>query len=118
MEVSSGGNSMSSETTSGDAAAIAAAQAESVVHVLPQMLDLVQASHLRDDMVRVAGETNTVLDAAAVERMSTPCAQILIAAGRAAQATGKSFKITNASDVFRAGIADLGLQAEFSNWME
>ena len=109
---------MSSETTSGDAGSIAGTPGEALAHVLPQMLDLVQASHLRDDMVRVAGETSILLDAAAVERMSTPCAQILTAAGRAAQATGKSFKITNASDVFRAAIADLGLQAEFSNWME
>jgi anti-anti-sigma regulatory factor len=82
------------------------------------MLDLVQALHLRDDMLRLAGDDCILLDAAVVERMSTPCAQILLAAGRAARASDKSFKITNASEVFRTAIAALGLQADFSNWME
>jgi anti-anti-sigma regulatory factor len=88
------------------------------VHLLPQMLDLVQATHLRDDMMRLAGAGGLLLDASAVERMSTPCAQVLLAAARAAQASKESFKITNASETFRTAIAELGLQSEFSNWME
>jgi hypothetical protein len=50
--------------------------------------------------------------------MSTPCAQILLAAARAAQAARKPFKIRNGSETFRTAIADLGLEAEFSNWIE
>jgi chemotaxis protein CheX len=87
-------------------------------HLLPQMLDLVQAMHLRDDLVRLADTDSILLDAGEVERMSTPCAQILLAAARAARASDKSFKITNASETFRTAIADLGLDSEFSNWME
>ena len=87
-------------------------------HLLPQMLDLVQAMQLRDDMMRLVGADSVLLDAGAVERMSTPCAQILLAAARAAGASRKPFKITNASETFRTAIADLGLDSEFSNWME
>jgi chemotaxis protein CheX len=88
------------------------------VHLLPQMLDLVQANHLRDDMMRLVDMDSILLDAGAVERMSTPCAQILLAAARAAQAARKTFKIRNGSETFRMAIADLGLEAEFSNWIE
>jgi chemotaxis protein CheX len=87
-------------------------------HLLPQMLDLVQATHLRDDMVRLVDMDRILLDAGEVERMSTPCAQILLATARAAQSARKSFKIRNASETFRTAIADLGLEAEFSNWIE
>lgn len=89
-----------------------------ISHTLPQMLDLVQATHLRDDMVRLIGADELELDAAAVERMSTPCVQVLLAAGRAAQASKKTFKIINASEIFRTAIADLGLQSEFGKWMD
>jgi anti-anti-sigma regulatory factor len=84
---------------------------------LPQMLDIVQAQGLRDDLVRLLGQGALTLDAGAVDRMSTPSAQVLLAAGRAADAAGREFQIINASDVFRAALADLGLQAEFKNWM-
>ena len=84
---------------------------------LPEMLDLTQATHLRDSMTRLSAESSILLDASSVERMSTPCVQILLVVGLAAQATGKSFKISNASEVFRTAIADLGLHPEFSNWM-
>lgn len=96
----------------------ASSASASGAHLLPQMLDLVQAMHLRDDMMRLVAADSILLDAAAVERMSTPCAQILLAAARAAAASRKPFKITKASETFRTAIADLGLESEFSNWME
>jgi chemotaxis protein CheX len=84
---------------------------------LPQVLDLTQAQNLRDSMAARLSEGPLVLDASAVERMSTPCAQVLLAAGRAADLAGSPFHIINVSDVFRTALADLGLQAEFKNWM-
>jgi chemotaxis protein CheX len=84
---------------------------------LPQVLDLTQAQNLRDTMVARLSDGPRILDASAVERMSTPCAQVLLAAGRAADLAGSAFQIINASDVFRTALADLGLEAEFNNWM-
>ncbi|MGO9357708.1 MAG: STAS domain-containing protein [Xanthobacteraceae bacterium] len=85
---------------------------------LPQVLDLTQAQALRDrvaDHLR-AGALN--LDAGAVERASTPCLQVLLAAGRAAERAGTAYRILNASDAFGSALADLGLRAEFSKWMD
>jgi len=50
--------------------------------------------------------------------MSTPCAQVLLAAGRAAVSMGISFRIMNASTVFRTALADLGLERAFSDWID
>jgi anti-anti-sigma regulatory factor len=84
---------------------------------LPQTLDLTQARPLRDNMIALLQGGGIVLDAAAVERMSTPCVQVLLAAGHAADASNSRFQIVNASDCFRAAIDDLGLQSQFTNWM-
>jgi chemotaxis protein CheX len=86
-------------------------------HGLPQILDLTQARELRDRMLTLLATGTVVLDASAVDRMSTPCAQVLLATGRAADAADARFQIVNASHVFRTALADLGLQSEFSNWM-
>jgi anti-anti-sigma regulatory factor len=86
-------------------------------NTLPQVLDLTQAQNLRDSMTALLADGTLVLDASDVERMSTPCTQVLLATGRAADLAGSSFQIINVSDVFRSALADLGLQAEFKNWM-
>ncbi|MGY3454456.1 STAS domain-containing protein [Bradyrhizobium sp. USDA 4353] len=92
--------------------------AASVAYALPQMLDLTQAVPLRDEMVRLAAAGSIALDASGVERMSTPCVQILLAAARGAKAANKPFKITQASELFRTAVAELGLRNEFEDWME
>jgi anti-anti-sigma regulatory factor len=84
---------------------------------LPQVLDLTRAQDLRETMAAQLGDGSVLLDASAVERMSTPCVQVLLAVGRAADLAGSPFQIIDASDAFRAALADLGLQAEFKNWM-
>lgn len=87
-------------------------------HRLPQLLDFAQAQNLRDTLAALLRDGALALDASAVERMSTPCAQVLLATGRAAGTAGTSFEIRNASDVFRTALADLGLQTEFKNWID
>jgi anti-anti-sigma regulatory factor len=84
---------------------------------LPAILDLSLASTLKDLLAASLEANAAVVDAAAVERMSTPCAQIFLAAGRAADLAGITFKITNASVAFRTAVADLGLQTDFTKWM-
>jgi anti-anti-sigma regulatory factor len=86
-------------------------------HCLPQVLDLTAARSLRDDMTALLQSGTIVLDAGAVERLSTPCAQVLLAAGLAAEAANSRFWIVNASDCFQTAVADLGLQSQFTNWM-
>jgi chemotaxis protein CheX len=88
------------------------------VRLLPQILDLTQAKSLRDSLAAQLAGHAVVLDAGAVERMSTPCAQVLLAAARAAGSADASFRIINASAVFRTALADLGLVPEFCKWMD
>jgi chemotaxis protein CheX len=91
---------------------------DSTVSELPQILDLTYANPLRDSLTTLLGGNAVILDAAAVERMSTPCAQVLLAAGRASTSAGVSFRILNASTVFRTALADLGLERAFTDWMD
>lgn len=74
-------------------------------------LDLGAATPLRDRIVEAldAGH-GLVLDGEAVERVSTACLQVLVAAARAAARDNLSFLITNPSRVLAAAIADLALQ--------
>ena len=84
---------------------------------LPGSLDLTAARELRDDLQSRMMVGAVTMDAAGVDRLSTPCVQVLLAAGRAAASANVSFRILNASEVFRTAVAELGLKSQFSNWM-
>ena len=84
---------------------------------LPELLDLQASESLRDTLFRSLGTGPLTLDAATVERMSTPCVQVLLAAGRTADSAATPFRILNASDAFQSAIADLGLRTEFDKWV-
>jgi chemotaxis protein CheX len=86
-------------------------------YCLPQVLDLTQARELREQMIARLRNGTVAMDAGAVERMSTPCLQVLLAGGHAAEAANSSFRIINASASFRAAVEDLGLRSQFTNWM-
>ena len=84
---------------------------------VPATLDLTAARDLRERLIPMLSGSGVVLDMSAVDRMSTPCLQVLLAAGRAADTAEVSFQIVDASDAFRSAVADLGLETQFSNWM-
>lgn len=84
---------------------------------LPQVLDLSLAQALRDRVAEGLRAGALTVDAGAVERVSTPCLQVLLAAGRAAEQAGTSYSIVNASDAFGSALADLGLRTAFSKWI-
>lgn len=76
---------------------------------LPASLDLIAAlplcQALRERLE--AGEMH--LDASAVERVSTPCLQVLAAAASSARKRGIAFRLEGASAVLVEAISDLGL---------
>jgi chemotaxis protein CheX len=84
---------------------------------LPRMLDLLYAKGLRDTLLTRLAVGDLILDATAVEWLSTPCAQVLLAAGRAATATGVRFLIDRPSQAFRQALSEFGLDGEFRQWM-
>ncbi|PDT88762.1 anti-anti-sigma factor [Bradyrhizobium sp. Y36] len=86
-------------------------------HRLPSQLDLTAARKLQDEIRSRLASGAVVLDAGAVDRLSTPCVQVLLAAGRAAASADVSFRIANASGAFSAAVVELGLETQFRNWM-
>ena len=84
-----------------------------VTEALPAMFDLLFASPLRDLMVFDLGAGQSVgLDGSAVERVSTLCLQLLVAAAHAAHRSGLEFRLERPSAALAEAIADLGLTKE------
>lgn len=84
---------------------------------LPAVLDLLAAESLREvirESLVLGGRLD--IDASQVERMSTPCIQVLMAAGRALKEGGITFSIDRPSDAFINGFYDLGLGSELADW--
>ncbi len=77
---------------------------------LGPLLDLTAADALHrqlQERVEHGGALN--IDGADVERVSTPCLQLLVAAALSARAHGMPFGIVTPSTVLGSAIADLGL---------
>ena len=83
---------------------------ETDLHRLAPELDLAAASALRDALVAsLDAGRGLELDASAVERISTACLQVLVAAARATQREGLAFRIINPSHVLAGAVADLAI---------
>ncbi len=80
--------------------------------VLPAILDAIAAEHLctalRD---RLTGGIPTVLRGDTVDRVSTLCVQVLLAAALQAGRQGVRFSLVSPSAPLRAALGDLGVAA-------
>ncbi len=77
---------------------------------LPAMLDLTAADGLHAQIVdRIGRDGALLLDGRDVVRVSTPCLQVLLAAGLRARAAGQPFALQAASAVLHDAVRDLGL---------
>jgi len=61
---------------------------------------------------------NLILDSKDVERLSTPCIQVMLAAASEMETQGLKFSIRNVSEGFQRGMCDLGLVEYLENWSE
>ncbi len=77
---------------------------------LPPSLDLAAAETLLQTVRHVLQEGGSI-DGAQVERVSTPCLQVLAAGAAAARHAGLTFRIQAPSPVLLAAISDLDLVA-------
>ena len=90
---------------------------EGVVLPLQASLDLVAAMRLKEQTSEaIASSTSVVIDASAVERITTPCVQVLVAAAHSAAAQGGTFAVGRASEAFKAAFLDLGLGELYQTW--
>lgn len=77
---------------------------------LPASLDITLADRLHHSLLeRIATERPLSVDGSEVERVSTPCVQLLVAAAASARAHGLPFRISGASQVLTEAVRDLGL---------
>ena len=105
------------KTRTKKAARISAAKEPAVTITLGPAMDLVAATALKDDFLEVTGAANGMgIDAAEVKILTTPCVQIIVAAGLAMAERKQDFSIDNASHAVRAAFEDLGLRSEFGRW--
>jgi len=74
-------------------------------------LDLSAAEALRRDLATQLSAGGILLDGSAVERVATPCLQVLAAAAAMARDSNQTFRLYQASDALRAATFDLGLNA-------
>jgi anti-anti-sigma regulatory factor len=78
---------------------------------LPAVADLTEAGPLKERLEKaLATGSGLTVDASAVQRVSSPCLQVLVAGVSAfAKAGGAALKISNPSEAFRETASVLGL---------
>lgn len=79
--------------------------------MLPAVADLTEAGPLKQRLEQALGAgTGLIVDASTVQRISSPCLQVLVAGMAAfAKAGGASLSIRNPSEAFRETATVLGL---------
>ena len=84
---------------------------------LGPVLDIRAAASLREGLQKALKRGKPVIvDAAQVDRLSTPCIQVLLAAGKSAEGGAGRIILAQASDAFVAAFSDLGLFANLMSW--
>ena len=84
---------------------------------LPEQLDIAALAALKEELVNAASSSGSLrIDGAAVERVSTPAVQLLLAAARAIEADGRTIRLESPSQTLSAAFQDLGLEQEFRKW--
>ena len=82
---------------------------------LEEILDIIGAERLHEDLKKAVVEADiVVLQASHVQRVTTPCFQLMLAAAKALAAKGGELVIEAPSDAFSAAMGDLGLTKELN----
>ena len=111
---SSAKNAKSADKKSPDKSAASASFA------LSERLDITYVHTLHAEvsafLEKLPDGANVALDGSKVERITTPCVQLLLSLGNTCQNDGRGFAIKSASDVMHAAFADLGFQDQLNQW--
>ena len=85
--------------------------------VLEPTLDIIAAADLKEKLVGlVDGPGKIAIDASKVERIMTPCIQLIIAAEIELSKNQKELKLVDASDEFTNALIDSGLEKYYAKW--
>lgn len=84
---------------------------------LPRELDLLAAEDLREVLLGyLHRDCHLKINADEVERVSTPCIEILYSAGLSFERGNRRFQIHNSSPYFNNALNILGLEGHFQRW--
>ncbi|MBL4838121.1 MAG: STAS domain-containing protein [Kordiimonadaceae bacterium] len=91
--------------------------ASQIEYGLPPELDLLAAESLKEKLVDfLHQEVGLIVDGSDVARISTPCIEVLFAAGTAFTEAEQAFQITNPSQYMNDALEALGLSDHFQRW--
>lgn len=77
---------------------------------LPAILDLSAARTLKELLQNaLPGEGDLVVDASSVQRLTTPCLQVLVSAARLSETGGPALRLRNVPAAFAEMVSMLGL---------
>lgn len=94
-----------------------AAKGKSVALSLSSVVDILAAPVLHAALLKALERRRPiVIDAAPVERISTPAIQVLLAAAKAADAAKLDFRVESPSPAVVSAFADLGLTPALDQW--
>jgi anti-anti-sigma regulatory factor len=85
---------------------------------LPSIADLRAVPHLHRQFAEIlASDSDIDVHGHAVERITTPCIQLLVAAARSLDTgSGRRFRLVAPSEPLADALRDLGLEAMLDEW--
>jgi chemotaxis protein CheX len=86
---------------------------------LREILDISYAEKFKNEVMEVLekhAEKGVTLNASSVNRITTPCVQIIIALAKSSEMAKVKFKISSPSEAFRKAFDDLGLSKQLLSW--
>lgn len=84
--------------------------------ILPAILDVTSAESLLSILKESITANHLILVAENVEKLTTPCIQLLLATEKTLTANGHTLRINSPSDAFKHALCDLGLKEQFNQW--
>lgn len=90
---------------------------EKLEYTLPRELDLLAAEALRAELLNCwQKDGSLLLDGGEVERVSTPCVEVLVAAANAFKESGRQFELSEPSASLCEAFDALGLGDRIELW--
>lgn len=83
---------------------------------LPAILDIAGAENLLNLLKEHVPSGNIHLNAANVEKLTSPCVQILLSTEKTLRNQEGKFTISSPSDAFKHALEDLGFKEQLSQW--
>tara|TARA_R110002096_G_scaffold420735_1_gene625960 strand:- start:567 stop:857 length:291 start_codon:yes stop_codon:yes gene_type:complete len=85
--------------------------------ILDSVMDLITAGKLKAQLVEAADSYGKItIDGEKVDRILSPCIQLLVVADQEISKNNEGLKLINASDEMVEALKDIGLEKEYDKW--